>query len=158
MPWSNDKFNSRIEQCRKRIEAFLGILPDTIVFLCTSDEMSARFKTELLAGGTSTKKVTFLEKHIFSLLSGKYFKNTNEIWLVERRSDINSILVHELLHSVQKCDPKRENICDYLTYRITNDPTLMEGKVLSEWAEIERAHGLDQIKSRFLAEGNCEDF
>ncbi|HME50905.1 MAG TPA: hypothetical protein VKM55_01685 [Candidatus Lokiarchaeia archaeon] len=158
MPWSNDKFQSKIEHYRANIEAFLGIMPDALVFLCTRDEMTARVKTELLQRGTSADKLAFLEMHVFSLLLGKYFASKNEIWLIEGKGDIDAILVHELLHSVQKCNPKRENICDYLTYRITNDPTIMEEKLRSEWAEIERVHGLDQIKSRFLADGNCEDF
>ena len=137
MPWSNDTFRSRIEQARAKIDAYLGISPDALVFLCTRDEMTARLKAELLQRGTMTDKVAFLETHVFPLLLGKYFANTNEIWLIEGKGDIDAILIHELLHSVQKCDPKRENICDYLTYRITNDPTVMEGKLRTEWAEID---------------------
>ena len=157
MPWSNDKLRSKIEQSRTSIEAFLGIVPDAVVYLCTRDEMTARVKAELLQRGTSTSKVAFLETHVFSLLLGKFFASTNEVWLIEGKGATDAILVHELLHSVQKCYPKRENICDYLTYRITNDTTIMEGKLRTEWAEIERVHSIDQIKSRFLADGNCED-
>ena len=158
MPWSNDKLNSKIEQSRKKIKSFLGIRPEASVFLGTLNELITRVKNELLSGGTSKEKVVFLENHIFPLLLGKYFKTTKEIWLVEGKKDFDSILVHELLHSVQNCSPKRENICDYLTYRITNDPTIMDKTLLLEWKEIERTYGLEAIKARFLADGNCEDF
>nr|MDO8087194.1 hypothetical protein [Candidatus Sigynarchaeum springense] len=158
MPWSSDKLNTKIEQSRKKISSFLGTRPEAPVFLCTQAELIARVKDELLSGGTPEDKITFLEKHIFPLLLGKYFKKTAEVWLVEGKGDSDSILVHELLHSIQTCSPKRENICDYLTYRITNDQTIMDEKLLSEWKEIERAHGLKGIKARFLSPGDCEDF
>nr|MDO8116854.1 hypothetical protein [Candidatus Sigynarchaeota archaeon] len=158
MPWSNDKFNSRIEQGRKKIKSFLNVQPGAPVFLCTLDELITRVRNELLSGGTSMEQVLFLEHNIFPFLLGKYFKKTREIWLVEGQDGLDSTLVHELLHSVQTCSPKRENICDYLTYRITNDPTVMARRLLSEWTEIERTCGLAAIKARFLGEGNCEDF
>jgi hypothetical protein len=158
MPWSNDKLNSKIEQSRKKIKSFLGIRPEASVFLCTLNELITRVTSELLSGGTSMEKIIVLENHIFPRLLGKFFKTTKEIWLVEGKGDIDSVAVHELLHSVQTCSPKRENICDYLTYRITNDPTIMDKTLLSEWKEIERTYGLEAIKARFLADGNCEDF
>ncbi len=158
MPWSNSKLEARIDHNRKRIKEFMGILPEARVLLCTRDEMCERVKGELLVGGRPVEKVAFLEKHIFPLLLGKYFKDSGEIWILEGKRDADTIVVHELLHSIQKCNPKRENICDYLVYRITNDPTIMESNLRLEWAEIEHVHGLDKIKSRFLSDGNCEAF
>jgi hypothetical protein len=89
---------------------------------------------------------------------GKFFRKTNQILLVEGKGDNWVTLIHELLHSIQKCSPKRESITDFLTFIITKNINAIESRELTDWDDIMRLHGISAIKQRFLKMGNCEDF
>ncbi len=67
-------------------------------------------------------------------------------------------LIHECLHSIQECEPHRENIVKYLTYRLTQNPKVIEPLLLAEWKEIEQQEGIESIKRRLITQGDCEDF
>ena len=67
-------------------------------------------------------------------------------------------MFHELLHSIQQCDPNREGIVDYLTWYYIKDSTMIDPYTLEDWREIKRTVGLSQIQQRLLTAGDCEEF
>ena len=146
MPWTTDRLNLLIVQARKLL---LKEFPDTIfsadVFICSQMEMINRTKEEI-------------KKYYPSFIIGKYFSKENIIWLVEGKGDNLPTLLHELLHSIQKCSPNRENIVDFLVHKMLDNVDSIDQKVLNEWNEIEKAVGFKAIKERLRSEGDCEDF
>jgi hypothetical protein len=91
-------------------------------------------------------------------LDGIYLKDSHEIWLVQGRGENFPTLLHEMLHSIQKYAPNRENIVDFLVYKLTGQTDSILPEILAEWIEIEKSIGLKKIKHRLLSEGDCEDF
>lgn len=89
---------------------------------------------------------------------GKHFFLKNEIWLIQQDGEQYEILVHELLHSIQRCSPDREGIVYYLTYKLTKNPAVIPVKKLQEWQEIEKSVGLKTIVKQLLLEKGCEEF
>jgi hypothetical protein len=143
---------------RLEVQDFVGIFPTTPVLFCSVSEMNETTEIELNGRGISQKRLDILKKHFFELLLGKYFASKNEIWIVEDKGAPDSVIIHELLHSIQKCRPNRESICDYVTFKISQDPTAMESRKRLEWQEIEKNNGLPRIIENFLSTIDCEEF
>lgn len=154
MPWTNDELDQLILKARKLI---LKEFPDIFtvqVYICTQLEMIQKIKKEI-------KRDEFkgeIKKYLARFVIGKYFAGDNVIWLVEEKGENLPTLIHELLHSIQKCAPHRENIVNYLVYKILNDPQTIEPRMLKDWNEIEKNVGFKVIKEKLLSEGDCEDF
>ena len=99
-----------------------------------------------------------IKKYLPRFIIGKYYAGENVIWLVEGKEVNLPALIHELLHSIQKCTPNRENIVDFLVYKMLDNENSIDQKVLKEWNEIEKTFGFKVIKERLLSERDCEDF
>jgi len=158
MPWITDSFSETVVEAKKLIWQEFEIHADAIVLLCTQKEMIDRVILELSTRKIPKQRLNNLIQFILPLLVGKYFKETNEIWLIEEKGDNFSTLIHELLHSIQVCSPHREGLVDFLTYKITGDQTIIDPFLLKEWKELEMMHGLEAIKKRLLIPSDCEDF
>ena len=108
-----------------------------------------------------TERAPHLVPKIESLISdldGIYLKDTHEIWLVQGRGENFPTLLHEMLHSIQKCIPNRENIVDFLVYKLIGQKDSILPEILTEWIEIEKSIGLKNVKQRLISEGDCEEF
>jgi hypothetical protein len=108
-----------------------------------------------------TERAPHLVSKIESLipdLDGIYLKDTHEIWIVQGRGENFQTILHEMLHSIQKCFPNRENIVDFLVYKLTGLSDSILPEVLTEWIEIEKSIGLKNVKTLLLSEGDCEEF
>ena len=158
MPWTNIELEQKSDGLRTIIIDYLKIEPNSKIFLCTKQEMSIKLEEELRRKLVSKKKLDFFKTSIFPLVIGKFFSETNEIWLIEGPGEKKSVVIHEMLHSIQVCMEHREGICDYLTYKLSKDSTSIDENTLMDWSEIERIHGITAIKKRFLLKGDCEDF
>ena len=95
--------------------------------------------------------------YLAKFVAGKYFSQDDTIWLVQGKGVDLPTLVHEFLHSIQVCRPHRENIVEYLVYKLLKDCTLIDERKLNEWREIEKQVGWKGIKQRLVLEGDCED-
>jgi hypothetical protein len=96
-----------------------------------------------------------IETYEFSI---RMVNHTHEIWLVQGRGENFPTLLHEMLHSIQKCTPNRENIVDFLVYKLTGQRDSILPEILADWIEIEKSIGLKNVKQRLISEGDCEEF
>ncbi|MHA1944846.1 MAG: hypothetical protein ACXAC6_01190 [Candidatus Hodarchaeales archaeon] len=155
----------------------MGVLSDQLLELIsqTSDLIFEAFGVRVSAEiflGTPEDLVTpvtqvFTERaphlipkitQLIPYINGIYLKEAHEIWIVEGKGENISTLLHEMLHSIQECDPNRENITDYLVYKLTGLQNDILPEILAEWVEIEKSFGFKRIKRRFITNGDCEDF
>ena len=60
--------------------------------------------------------------------------------------------------SIQICEPNREGIVNYPTYKITENSHYINPGLLSDWQEIEDMISYTKIKERLLHQGVCENF
>ena len=154
MPWTNDNLDLLVSQARKIL---LNEFPDLFtaqIYVCTQLEMIERIKKEV-------KREEFksgIKKYLARFIIGKYFAVENIIWLVEGKGENLPTLIHELLHSIQECSPHRENIVNFLVYKMLDNTDFIDQKVLKEWIEIQKTVSYKEIKERLLSEGDCEDF
>ena len=157
MTWIDPKFQSIIDEGKQLVQEFLSCELSAIVLFCSRKEMS-----QVLIKEFEHKLINELEREVFlyelEFIEGRYFKEKNEIWLVDQYGNNLETLIHEYLHSIQTCSPRRENIVKFLTYRLTESSSGIESKVLTEWLEIEKQEGLESIKKRLKTEGDCEEF
>lgn len=160
MPWISEEFSHVIKEGRALVETEFGVRPTAIVFFCTEEEIFQETRRELTSRSISSERLKFLEKKVFPQIIGKFFPEKKEIWLVDGKGTTVSTLVHELIHSIQKCAPHRENIVDFITYRILkgSEKPSIEPELLGEWTEIESQYGFARIKQNILRKGDCEDF
>lgn len=156
MPWSTAELLTLKEELEKFIEREFGVRPTCPVLLCTSEEMVERIRREpffLHLPVDEQKILKIVLPHIF----GKYFRKEHEIWIVDGKGDNKAVIFHELLHSIQQCEPNRESIVDYLTWYFFKDTTMIDPYTLEDWREIERTVNFSQIRQRVLTKGNCEE-
>jgi len=154
MPWTNDNLDTLITKARQLL---LKEFPDVFtaqVYICTQSEMIDRIKKEI----TREEFKGEVKRYLARFVIGKYFAPGHVIWLVEGKGETLPTLLHELLHSIQRCGPHRENIVNYVVYKILNRPDLIDHRIREEWEEIEKSVGFKEIKKRFRSEGDCEDF
>ena len=119
MPWLPENFIETISEAKERISNNFEVIPSASVFLCSFDEFSNAVLEELKDRNFSKEQIETIKRIYLNQIIGKYFYKTNEVWLLEGKGDNLETLVHELLHSIQKCEPNREKIVDYLTYKLT---------------------------------------
>jgi len=158
MPWITESFSKKVSEAKNLIYQEFELHADGIVLLCSQKEMIDKVILELSARKIQKPRLNNLIQFILPLLVGKYFKETNEIWVIEGKGDERSTLIHELLHSIQTCSPHREGIVDFLTYKLTGDQTIIDPFLLKDWEDIERIHGFEMVKKQLLIQGDCEDF
>jgi hypothetical protein len=183
MPWFSTNYSQIIKEARDIIGDNFNIRPTAKVIICTEQEIYDATLNELISRNIPQKQIDFLKIFSLKLMIGKHFAATNEIWLVDGKGINLSTLVHEMIHSIQKCNPNRENIVDYVTYRILNGNIpngnipngnipngnipngnipngniSIESGVLLEWYEIESQNTFSAIKKQVLQEKDCEDF
>lgn len=158
MPWVNPELEGIIKEAKNRIKQWIpGIILTTIVLVANTKEM----KQEILTEGKLLKlSKKALEDRIFlsKFTIGKYFKLKNEIWLVEGKGENINTIIHEYLHSIQKCEPNRERIVEYITYKITGEKNGLSDSFTEDWKGIEINMGLDKILAKLQTKGDCEEF
>ena len=158
MPWSSEELNSLIKKGRDIISNEFSIDSQVPIYNCSEDEMSTEIIKELETLNFSSKEIESIKKFQLPFIIGKYFRDRNEIWLVNPVGCNLSTLLHELIHSFQKCSPNRDNIADYIAFKFTGDTSHIIPENLKEWKEIERQVGFKRIKNQILVEKDCEDF
>lgn len=145
MPWTTDRLESLISEARTLL---LREFPDNFsasIYICSQAEMIDKTKEEM-------------RETLARFVIGKYFAKENMIWLVEGNGVNLPTLIHELLHSIQKCSPHREQIVEYIVYKLLEHSCSIDQALLRDWEEIETSVGFDKIKERLLSEGDCEDY
>lgn len=158
MPWINPELNDMIQEAKKRInEAIASIELTAPVLVANSTQMKQEILTEAKLLHLSKKDI---EDRVFlsDYAVGKYFKLKHEIWLLEGKGENINTIIHEYLHSIQKCDPNRERIVEYITYKITSEKKGLSNGFIEDWMEIENNLGFNQVIARLMTEGDCEDF
>ena len=156
MRYPSDQLLESIDRAKQLIFEHFQIDIKAEIFVCTIDEMTNRLK-QIYA--PKALNVFGKIEPLISYLDGKYFKEGQEIWLIEGRGENLPTIMHEILHSIQNCNADhREPIVHYLTFKLTGDKTGIYNSLIEDWREIERIHGLKQIKERLTSEGDCEDF
>ncbi len=154
MPWINDNLDLLILKAREILLKEFDNNFTAQIYVCSQSEMIERIKTEIRR---EENKAWFIE-NLATYVIGKYFASDNTIWLVEGEGENLPTIIHELLHSIQKCSPHRENIVEFLVYKLFDNAALINQRLLKDWIEIERIFGYKKIKERLLSEGDCEDF
>ena len=158
MPWSNPNLEEIIKEAKKKINDLITEVEITAITLVAN---AIEMKKEILTEGKLLKlPEKEMEDRIFlsEFTVGKYFKLKNEIWLVEGKGENSTTIIHEYLHSIQKCEPNREKIVEYITYKITGEEKGLSNAFIKEWEEIEKKEGFQKIINRLVNEGDCEDF
>ena len=158
MPWQPEPFNSVIKEAKVLIFDHFKINTSANIFICSFSELEKAILKELKDTNITEEKIEHIKKIHIKRVIGKYFSKTNDIWLLEGKGNNIEVLMHELLHSIQKCSPNREKIVDYLTYKITGLRTQIPNEIFKEWREIEKNYGYKKIKTPFLLQKDCEDF
>ena len=158
MPWSNPNLEDIIKEAKKKIYDLISEVEITaIIVVANTNEMKEEIVTEGKLLQLPEKEI---EDRIFlsEFTVGKYFKLKNEIWLVEGKGENSNTIIHEYLHSIQKCELNRERIVEYIKYKITGEVKGLSNAFIEDWEEIEKKIGFNKIINRLLNEGDCEDF
>lgn len=158
MPWITDELKLITKNAKNLIEKYYNFPESISILLCTAEEMKIRVSKEIEQLQLSKKKKELLFLHVVSGVIGKYFNDTEEIWLVSGGGDNIAVLTHELLHSIQKCTGHREGIVEYLTFKLTNGESSILDSIKQDWMEIEKTYGFEHIKLQLLREEDCEEF
>lgn len=157
MTWSDPNLQPIIDQAKEMIEDYFNCRVTAQIFLCELEELQNQMIDEF-----KETLITNLDREIFHYtienIEGRFIKNRNEIWLVNQKGDNLETIIHEYIHSIQKCTHHRENIVKFLTYKLTQKENVIEEGMLNEWLEIEKQEGLEKIKDRILKSGDCEEF
>ena len=157
MPWLSNDFSLIVSRAKKLIEKEFGVKTKTKPYLCNKEEIIVQTKKELSKFDLSKENYIKLVESVLPSLMGKFFKDMDEIWIIEEETNNFPLIVHELLHSIQICSPQREGIVDYITYKLTGSRTCIDPYIKEDWKELERIHGFFLIKKQLLRKGNCED-
>ena len=160
MTWSDPSFIPTVTHAKSIIEESFGKSSNATILFCSLAELQVAVNQEYKDKNLSPFQQQLLQ-HNLERIEGRFFSSTNEIWLVDGKGTNFETLIHELLHSIQQCNPHRENIVQFLTFRIVNDPNnhdIIEPATLRDWLEIEKQKGFDHIKKRIIFPGDCEEF
>ena len=156
MPWEDENYNTTIAKAKGLIQKHFDIYSDVKVYFCTLDEVTNAVVDELTHRSIDPLKIEKIRLFVLPDLLGKYFNKLSAIWLIDGRQSY-AVLIHELLHSIQLCDPNHEKITDYITYKLTRDKLAIDSTTLKEWREIEKTYGFKRIKKRYILVGDCEE-
>lgn len=158
MAWSSSKLSSLIDQAKKEISRFYPkVVLNATVLISTEHQLVDALIQEKISENAPDKEIIRI-KTLRSFFDGMYFKDKNEIWLIQKRGEKLGTLINEFLHSIQLCSPNRERIVEYLTYKLTGDSNELLTARLDEWTEIEKSLGLKKILSQLVKLKDCEDF
>lgn len=157
MPWENNKVLHMKQELETLIKQEFGISVDFPVYCCTKKELVERIVSESFFSKLP-KNARLSIKIQLQFIIGRYFSDTNEIWVVHGKGDRKGVILHKLLHAIQKCKPHRENIVDYIVWHYLKDSEFINNKILKEWQEIENAVGFERIKQQLLKNEDCENF
>lgn len=161
MSWTTRELEKRVLEAKSSITKEFNILIPKIdcpIFITQSDELHQAILDELNQLNYSKDAIMKLEGFILPFVVGKYFKFKHQIWLLNGKESDIDIIIHELLHSIQLCEPNREGIVNYLTYKITRNLEYINPNLLSDWQEIEEMVSYNKIQEQLLHKGDCEDF
>ena len=158
MPWTTPELEKLSEKAKKLLKKEFSREVTATIFLTNREEMTQRVIDELEEEGCTKENIRILSKLFIPNLVGKYFRRTNEILVVTGIGENVETILHEYLHAIQKCEPNREGIVDYITYKITGNNNYIDTYDLKDWEEIERANTYKKIKNRLVREGDCEEF
>ena len=161
MPWQTQKLNEMVSTAKSLVaKSFNYPVSDlkTQIYIAQKDELITEIISELKILNYSKESITKIKNHYLSFVVGKFFRFTNEIWLLHNKGENIDTIVHEFLHSIQKCKPNREGIVDYLTYKITGNLKYINFYDLSDWQEIEKSVSFQKIQKRLISDGDCQDF
>ena len=158
MPWQPEPFFSVIQEVKAFLFNHFKVNATASVYICSAPKMELTLLEELEDRDLSEIKLNHVKKFYIKRVIGKYFSKKNEIWLLDGKGDNLEVMIHELLHSIQKCSPNREQINDYLVYNLTGLKNQITEESLKEWLEIEKSYGFKRIKHQFLLNKDCEDF
>lgn len=156
MPWQTQALLELTKEAKDLIKKNYNLEINTPVYIVTEEEIVTDVLKEQNNIGRSKKELEKIKIELKYIL-GKYFALKNEIWLLEREGIIIDVIIHEMLHSVQKCIPHREHIVDYLTFKIIGNEAFILESTISDWGEIEKSYGMKKILERFQREGSCEE-
>ena len=156
MPWENPAIQPIIQQLHNLIKREFNLEVSAPFLICSINELKQACLLELEERNLQ-ERLLVKERQRLDFIYGKYFKESHEIWLVEDKGDVLDVMLHEALHSIQVCHIDREDIVDYITFKLTNDRLWIDDYTLENWLEIEESNGFSGIKKRFLTEGDCED-
>ena len=158
MPWQDESLQSTVLKANEVIFQFIGKRPNCPVLICTKKELVREISIELQLDGISKEKIEMNQIFVFPKVIGKFFHRKNEIWILDKEKGNFELFVHEILHSIQKCNPNREGITDYLTYLITKNTSIIDPNAKEEWDHLTRTMKKKKLIERYLSDGDCEDF
>jgi hypothetical protein len=161
MPWKTNEFTKLVKEAKSLVASEFNIPItelDCPVYITGQEELQQAILDELELLHYSKNAIQKIKVHFLSHVIGKYFRLNDEIWVLQGKGNNIDTIVHELLHSIQRCEPNREGIVDFLTYMITGNSQYIDTFELEEWQEIEKMVTYHQIKMKLTSEGDCEDF
>jgi hypothetical protein len=161
MPWQTQELQKLVLTAKNLVvKTFQLLISDlkTQVFIAQKDELQNAILAELKELKYSQKAISKIKTYFLPYVIGKFFKLTNEIWVLHGKGDNVDTIVHEFLHSIQKCETNREGIVDYLTYRMTGNQQYLDVYELVDWQELEKSVSLKKIKEKLISIGDCQDF
>ena len=158
MGWITPEFEELVEVAKKKIKKELSIEPKAQIHLTDKEGLIKRFIEELEEKKIPEEEIQLFRKKYITRTIGKYFSKEDEILILSEEGEDLETIIHEFLHSIQKCRPNREGIVDYLTFKITGTKKYIEPYELENWLEIEKTNGYKKIKERLLTQGDCEEF
>jgi hypothetical protein len=127
-------------------------------FICTREELINETIEKLKEENYLKTEIEYAKNYLLPKINEKYFPKLYQIWLVDVEGINLDLIIHEALHSIQKCEENQEAIVDYITYKLTGNKLYINDYVLLDWQEIEKTFSWKKIKRRLVLEGNCEDF
>jgi len=157
MVWTNPDLEPIIKRSRDLIKEFFNETVTATIFVCTLQEMAEEVVKEMNQEHRSSWEQNYIRLVIPSL-EGKYFNKKNEIWLVQHKGEKIHVVIHEMIHSFQVCRPNRENIIDYICYKLLNDSSFIKEGIINEWKEIEKNYGFKAILNNIRSNSDCEEF
>lgn len=158
MPWKTETLNQLEAKVRTLIQEQFEIDFNVRIWVCDELEMENAVIDELKAQQISPQRIAYFKSNFIPFIIGKFFRQSNQILLIQGKGEIISVLLHEILHSIQRCAPHRENIVDYIVFRILHKRNEIAENIIHDWEELEKIHGFEKIKARLIHTGDCEDF
>ena len=158
MPWTTPDFEAHVAIAKKRLQKEFPIDFKASISLTNKEELTRRILEDLRDRGYSVEQIEFLKERFVPNIVGKYFKKENEILVLSEEGLNEDTIIHEYLHEIQNCEPNREGIVNYITYKITGKKNYIDQYTLDNWKELEKVNGFKKIKERLVTTGDCEEF
>ncbi len=161
MTWTSRELEVMVDKAKRVVARELNISYSDLkcpVYLASREELDNAIIDELRQLHYLENDIQRIIRYYLPFVIGKYFQLSKQIWVLYGKGDNMDTIIHELLHSIQSCEPNREGIVNYLTYKISGNLEFINEYVLEDWQEIERISSYLAIKNRLITEGDCEDF